>query len=528
MRAYKLNENLDYSHLWSVGTPGVLSGETALVAQTAILPRTLGTADLAGDLESEGRRTVTATRARLLLSFHQIEECFRQGKVPNVWQAYYRHVFENTFEDCIVENLNYNWGDRQLAPMNSILIPSYNEQHAFTVLKNEMSDFPTYARISLTKYPQIKEHYHKVDGGEMFGAMVAMAEGLIEEILEGSTVNKTAFDSDTSSSEKEDLKRQAASSYKFWKLDEYIQDEQTHQTNSRLIAHFLGTVSYVFTNHSANVVGLILHRNESQDTRIVDAIIKLHRTCMLLFLILWGKKLRPNTNFIVQHVPHKRKMLQDRVVKYCKSARSAQVIYPAEIKAESAALSIKPPRDTHMAYSYLGGGVEWQPPSTYPLVTRGLNLECADRYHALLTFLGNGKVNADMFVCKRSANPTQRLTNSEKILSIEARVKACKSYLQELRGQFGERQKLISWSNIFADENEQFVASPQSKKARIADRWHEMTRIVEKKCRHQRRACYNPFETMGENPQDRRRQLCLAQIPLTIILLYCTSSKSDL
>ena len=191
---------------------------------------------------------------------------------------------------------------------------------------------------------------------------------------------------------------------------------------------------------------------------------------MLLFLILWGKKLRPNTNFIVQHVPHKRKMLQDRVVKYCKSARSAQVIYPAEIKAESAALSIKPPRDTHMAYSYLGGGVEWQPPSTYPLVTRGLNLECADRYHALLTFLGNGKVNADMFVCKRSANPTQRLTNSEKILSIEARVKACKSYLQELRDQFGERQKLISWSNIFADENEQFVASPQSKKARIADR----------------------------------------------------------
>ena len=135
MRAYKLNENLDYSHLWSVGTPGVLSGETALVAQTAILPRTLGTADLAGDLESEGMRTVTATRARLLLSFHQIEECFRQGNVPNVWQAYYRHVFENTFEDCIVENLNYNWGDRQLAPMNSILIPSCNEQHAFTVLK---------------------------------------------------------------------------------------------------------------------------------------------------------------------------------------------------------------------------------------------------------------------------------------------------------------------------------------------------------------------------------------------------------
>ena len=63
----------------------------------------------------------------------------------------------------------------------------------FHSIKNEMSDFPTYARISLTKYPQIKEHYHKVDGGEMFGAMVAMAEGLIEEILEGFYSKQDSF-----------------------------------------------------------------------------------------------------------------------------------------------------------------------------------------------------------------------------------------------------------------------------------------------------------------------------------------------
>ena len=94
LEAYDLTPNLDYLHLWTVGTPGVISGDTALVAQTAILPRMVGRADLAGDLEAEGRRTVTGTRARKLLSYHQCVACFRNGDVPKVWSPYNRHVFK--------------------------------------------------------------------------------------------------------------------------------------------------------------------------------------------------------------------------------------------------------------------------------------------------------------------------------------------------------------------------------------------------------------------------------------------------
>ena len=65
-------------------------------------------------------------------------------------------------------------------------------------------------------------------------------------------------------------------------------------------------------------------------------------------------------------------------------------------------------------------------PSKHPLVTRGMDLECADRYHALLTFLAHGAVRTDMFVRKRSVDPTQRLTKEEQIHSIEARVNACR------------------------------------------------------------------------------------------------------
>ena len=86
----------------------------------------------------------------------------------------------------------------EFVPLNQIT----NELSTFTLLQYEMTDFPTYTRISFTASPQIKKHYHKVDGGEMFGTMVAMAERLIEKILEGATVDKTAFASGTSSTEK--------------------------------------------------------------------------------------------------------------------------------------------------------------------------------------------------------------------------------------------------------------------------------------------------------------------------------------
>ena len=101
LRAYDLGD-YDYLYLWIVGTPGVVSGETVLLSQTAILPRVLEKADLAGDLDSEGRRTVTSTRARKLLSFHQVDECFRTNTIPRTWAAYCAHVFSQDNKWCTV------------------------------------------------------------------------------------------------------------------------------------------------------------------------------------------------------------------------------------------------------------------------------------------------------------------------------------------------------------------------------------------------------------------------------------------
>ena len=58
--------------------------------------------------------------------------------------------------------------------------------------------------------------------------------------------------------------------------------------------------------------------------------------------------------------------------------------------------------------------------STYPLVTRGMALDTADRHLALLTFLAERSVCKNVFVRKRSANHTQQVEEEEKTRFIAA------------------------------------------------------------------------------------------------------------
>ena len=124
------------------------------------------------------------------------------------------------------------------------------------------------------------------------------------------------------------------------------------------------------------------------------------------------------------------------------------------------------PRSTNVAYSYLGGGVEWQPPSTYALVTRGMPLHIADRYFALLTFLAGGSVHNSMFVRKQRAKHGQQLNEDQKNRSIEERVHKCRGYLTWLHRVFKTPQNLLRKSEMFSFDDEAYIDNTQKKKAR--------------------------------------------------------------
>ena len=152
----------------------------------------------------------------------------------------------------------------------------------------------------------------------MFSTMVAVAEGLIDEVLEGVTQDNTMSDSSTSSNEDSEheieagTQSQISSPIKTWELQHYVQLAKTTRAKSALVQRILRTVSYVFTDHYANVVGLVLHYTEWGDDDTVHDIISLHRKCILLLIRIWEKDFGSNIEISVQHVPHKKKTLQEK------------------------------------------------------------------------------------------------------------------------------------------------------------------------------------------------------------------------
>ena len=122
---------------------------------------------------------------------------------------------------------------------------------------------------------------------------------------------------------------------------------------------------------------------------------------MVLMAIVWQDDICNGKRLFVRHAPHKTKMVNAKQIHYCMEARTAQIVSVAD--------------SGPVAYSYVGGGVEWQPPATYALVSRDLPLHIADRYVALVTFLAGGILRKEMFVRKNNSRPTTRLTESEKV-----------------------------------------------------------------------------------------------------------------
>ena len=87
---------------------------------------------------------------------------------------------------------------------------------------------------------------------------------------------------------------------------------QTTRPDPVFVERILRTVSNVFTDHSANVVGLVLQCTVPGGEHTVDAICALHRMCVLIQLFVWGKYFVRSMELVVQHVPHKKKRCRAR------------------------------------------------------------------------------------------------------------------------------------------------------------------------------------------------------------------------
>ena len=141
LRAYGLDESFDYLKVWSSGTPESVSGETALLAQVGLMPRVSHSADLRGNTQDEGRRTVSFSRGRLLTSVHSAVECFR-GEVPPAWR---KHLdFTRAASAATHHLVDLKTHSSRMASVSKVLQPSIHEAAAFKALHDRLTDLPRF------------------------------------------------------------------------------------------------------------------------------------------------------------------------------------------------------------------------------------------------------------------------------------------------------------------------------------------------------------------------------------------------
>ena len=243
----------------------------------------------------------------------------------------------------------------------------------------------------------------------MLSAMLAVTEGIVCDIDEVESDPGTTEASSVSgvSQADEDRLLEVLGSDDEWQeagltpFPKYHVDKETllQKCGSvseclRLSKHLLNTASYIFGKTSAQVVPILLVRDTSADGLGLDEMVHFERLLILLVHSIWKDAVSGGEETELQLLPHKRKVLGGVLVRDCWANRDALVVSPASDISK------------WMSYSYIGGGLEWDPPHAFGLVNKSCPLHIADRLLALILFLSDGTVLRDFFTVKSCARPS--------------------------------------------------------------------------------------------------------------------------
>ena len=117
---YEIPKHVDVFKCWMTGTPDLVSGDTALLSQTAICPRKMDAANLWGNLRCHGRLVVGSTRGRCRISFYLAAECFDGDAPPPAWKRFINfldNVSEDSQKDVSIQKIDVDKGEI-LAPLD--------------------------------------------------------------------------------------------------------------------------------------------------------------------------------------------------------------------------------------------------------------------------------------------------------------------------------------------------------------------------------------------------------------------------
>jgi hypothetical protein len=430
-----------------------------------IVPRTAGVADLLGNMESEGRLVVCLTRARVETSIHACIECFQMEEVPSIWKKCAERFTANLCTDTIVTIVEAPSSAVPLACASSIADDAaFKETDAFGCLWSHLEDIPQLVASTLKANPRF---FDLNSGDAFYSTLLAVAEGYINEVVDSEVIPRGyCLDGDDDESidsgdavddvKVEALNAGAASELmnessktdndliaKYQKCMRNRMDESAYAKVVianlrcvRLVPNLLRTVSFFFNEVNAQVVPMVIHLKPDIEAAVTD-MVHLQRLMWFCTVSIYKKDLGNNEVLYFMIKPHKMRVVQKHAVSDCRTEREALVICAANNPASEM---------KSRSYSYLGGGVPWDPPHGHGLVSRGVPIQTAERYLAVVLFFSKGTVNKECFIHRGAANTVREKEAKE--LQISQSVDRVTAHLQLLHNRFGSSRDLLKECNL--------------------------------------------------------------------------------
>ena len=103
---------------------------------------------------------------------------------------------------------------------------------------------------------------------------------------------------------------------------------------------------------------------------------------------------------------------------------------------------------TELSYSYLGGGITYDPPNTYGMVSKRMPLAMADTFLAVVLFLSGGKVDRQFFIRTTQAQIRHAVTRNEAANETDERVRGVRQRLENLQRDYETPLRLLSHCGI--------------------------------------------------------------------------------
>jgi hypothetical protein len=322
-----------------------------------------------------------------------------------------------------------------------------------------LADIPQLIAETLQAKPGFIEPYCNNRGDVMHSALYAADEGYINEVVDsevtpcvnslgveddgirfgGDLVEESVAENARAASdlinENGSASKDLITQYRKYmrnRMDESAYANAVKDTLSclRLLPYLLRTVSFVFNADNAQVVPMVLHRNPDIDA--VTDMVHLQRLMWFVTVSTYKDAFGGEGAIYFLIKPHKMHGVQKHDVKDCRTPREALVVCSADDSAS---------KINSLSYSFLGGGVPFEPPHGHGLVSRGVPLPLAERYLAVVLFFSNGSVMKECF-CSRSAANTGS-DKELKELEINQSAANVTFHLQQLRWRFGTIANLL-------------------------------------------------------------------------------------